>query len=163
MLATDKEESIQLIGFNAGGKLFGIDILTVREILRDPSIDPIPNAPPFIQGCLRIRGEVIPIINLTERLGRSRPDDQAAADWVLIVHVNERVLAFIVDSVTKILKIEADTILPAPELILSGSRSQYIQGVCNSEFGMLVVIDLNRLLGADEIKALKKMVLPQFT
>jgi purine-binding chemotaxis protein CheW len=56
-----------------------------------------------------------------------------------------------------------DSILPAPELILTGLRSQYIQGVCSSEFGMLVVINLNRMLGVDENKALKKTVLPQLT
>lgn len=163
MPASQKEENVQLIGFYAGGKLLGVDILTVREILRDPSIETIPNAPPFIQGAVRIRGDAIPMVNLKDRLGGAKPKGRTDPEWVLIAAANDRLLAFAVDSVTRILRIEVDSILPAPELILSGSRSHYIRGVCNSEFGMLVVIDLDRLLGADEIKSLKKMTLPRFT
>ena len=161
--ATDKEENVQLIGFYAGGKLLGVDILTVREILRDPTIEMTPNAPTFVQSCVRIRGEVIPMVNLKDRLGGTVSEDRTDPEWVLIATVNDRFLAFAVDSVTRILRIQADSILPAPDLILSGKRSHYIRGVCNSEFGMLVVIDLDRLLGADEIKALKGMALPQLT
>ena len=157
----DKDDSVQLIGFHAGGKLFGVNILSIREILRDSSIEAIQNAPPFIEGSVRIRGEVIPVINLKKRLGKAQPVDPSDQNWVLIATVGESVLAFLVDSVTRILKIRVDSILPAPDLILSGLRSQYIRGVCNSEFGMLVVLDLDRMLGADEIKELKKLAIRQ--
>ena len=159
-----KDDSIQLIGFYAGGKLYGVDILMTREILRDSPIESIQNAPPFIEGSVRIRGEVIPVINLIKRLGNTDCEEPSHDEnWVLIANVGDRVLAFLVDSVAQILKIRADSILPPPDLILSGLRSQYIRGVCNSEFGMLVVLDLNRMFGVDEIRALKKMVIHQST
>ena len=161
--ASEKDESVQLIGFYAGGRLYGVNILTVREILRDPSIEPIDDPPPFLIGCVRIRGEIIPLINLRQRLSSSLPVDDQGPVWVLIATVDDRVLAFLVDSVTRILRIRLDSILPAPDLILTGLRSQFIQGVCNSELGMLVVIDLARMLGADENKALRKTLLPQLT
>ena len=160
-ITADKEDTIQLIGFNAGGKLFGVNILAIREILKDTAIEPVQNAPDFIEGRVRIRGEVIPVIDLRKRLGKAIAISHSDQNWVFIAAVNEQVLAFIVDSVTRILKIEVDTILPAPDLILSGLRSQYIQGVCNSELGMLVVLDLNRMLGSDEIKAMKKLAVRQ--
>jgi purine-binding chemotaxis protein CheW len=156
-----KDDSVQLIGFYAGGKLYGVNILMTREILRDLPVEPIRNAPPFIEGSVRVRGEVIPVVNLIKRLGKANSEAPSDENWVLIANVGDRVLAFLVDSVTRILKIRLDSILPAPDLILSGLRSQYIQGVCNSEFGMLVVLDLNRMFGVDEIKALKKMVIHQ--
>jgi purine-binding chemotaxis protein CheW len=161
--ASEKDESVQIIGFYAGGRLFGVNILTVREILRDPSIEPVDDALSFIIGCVRIRGEIIPLINLRQRLCSSLPGDSGGPAWVLIAKIDDGALAFLVDSVTRILKIRIDSVLPAPDLILAGLRSQYIQGVCNSELGMLVVIDLNRVLGVEESKALKKMVLPQLT
>jgi purine-binding chemotaxis protein CheW len=158
-----KDDSVQLIGFYAGGKLYGVDILMTREILRDSRIESIRNAPPFIEGSVRIRGEVIPVVNLIKRLGKADCAEPSHENWVLIANVGDRVLAFLVDSVAQILKIRADSILPPPDLILSGLRSQYIRGVCNSEFGMLVVLDLNRMFGVDEIRALKKMVIHQST
>ncbi len=156
---SSKDDSIQLIAFYAGGKLYGVNILMTREILRDSPIEPIRNSPPFIEGSVRIRGEVIPVIDLKKRLSKAGSGDPSDENWVLIANVGDRVLAFLVDSVTRILKISVDSILPAPDLILTGLRSQYIQGVCNTEFGMLVVIDLDRMLGVEEIKELKKMVI----
>jgi len=161
VLTSEKDDSVQLIGFYAGGKLFGVNILTIREILRDSTIEPVQNAPHFIEGSIRIRGEVIPVVNLQKRLGKTHPVNPSDQNWVLVAAVGDRILAFLVDSVTRILKITVDSILPAPDLILSGLRSQYIKGVCNSELGMLVVLDLDRMLGVDEIKALKKMVIHQ--
>lgn len=157
VLTPDKDDSAQLIGFHAGGKLFGVNILTIREILRDSPIEPIKNTPPFIEGRIKVRGEVIPVIDLKKRLGKAGSVAREERNWVLIANVGDRNLAFLVDSVTRILKISLASILPAPDLIRSGMRSQYIKGVCNSEFGMLIVLDLNRMLGANEIKELKKL------
>lgn len=158
VLASEKENTIQLIGFRAGGKLFGVDILAIREILRHAALEPVQNAPPFVAGGIRIRGAVIPAVDLKKRLGKPQPSDATDRSWVLIARIGNFDLGFLVDSVTRILKVESDDILPAPDLILSGMRSQYLQGVCNAEVGTLVVLDFNRLLTADEMKALHKAV-----
>lgn len=158
---SEKENSIQLIGFQAGGRLYGVNILDIREILRDAPLEPIQDAPPFVAGGIRIRGAVIPAVDLKDRLGMTHPSDNSDRSWVLIAHLGKGDVGFLVDSVSRIFKVEPDSILPAPELILSGLRSQYIQGVCNSEVGMLVVLDLNRMLVADELNALKKMIVHQ--
>jgi purine-binding chemotaxis protein CheW len=162
-LVSEKEDVIQLIGFRASGKLFGVNILAIREILRDASLEQLQNAPPFVAGGIRIRGAVIPAVDLKNRLGKPNPTDTPDRSWVLIASVGNGNVGFLVDSVTRILKVEPEAILPAPDLILSGLRSQYIQGVCNSEAGMLVVLDLNRVLAVDEIKALQKVVIPHPT
>lgn len=157
-LASEKENIIQLISFRAAGKLFGVNILAIREILRNASLEQIQDAPPFVAGGIRIRGAVIPAVDLKMRLGRSQPSGVSDRSWVLVSTVGNGDVGFLVDSVMRILKITPDAILPAPDLILSGLRSPYIQGVCNSEVGTLVVLDLSRMLVADEVKALQKMV-----
>ena len=58
----------QLVGFRIGDEEFGVDILMVQEIIRLPAITPIPNAPRFILGMINLRGRVIPIIDLRQRL-----------------------------------------------------------------------------------------------
>lgn len=158
---SDTETTIQLIGFYAGGKLYGVNILTVREILRAQKIVPVENAPPFIDGSVRIRGESILVINLVKRFDKAYPDDHTGPPWVLIANFDAQPLGFLVDSVERIFRISENAILPAPDLILSGLKSQYIQGVCNTETGMLLVLDLNRMLGADQLKVLKKTVVAE--
>lgn len=154
-----KEDIVQLIGFYVGRKFFGADILAVREILRDPIIEAVDDAPDTISGCVRLRGQAIPIVDLKQRLEKMSPVSQSDHLWVLVAQVGDTTLGFLADAVTRIFRIDSNSILPAPEIILSGLPSQYIRGVCESESGMLVVLDLNRLITGDEISALEKMEL----
>lgn len=150
------EDTFQLIGFYIGRKLCGADILSVQEIIRNPAISSSEDCPQFIEGTIEVRGESIPLINLKRRLRGVTDGSEASGEWVLIAPVGGRKAAYAVDAVTRILKLGKSDILPAPDLILSGLRSQYIRGVYNSEFGLLIVLDLDRMLSADEIKTLGK-------
>lgn len=150
------EDAIQLIGFYVGQKLCGADILSVNEILRNPAVSSSEDRPQFIEGAIEQRGESIPLIDLKRRLSGGATDGEALGEWVLIAPAGEKKAAYAVDSVTRILKLSKNEILPAPDLILSGLRHQYIRGVYNSEFGLLIVLDLHRMLSADEIKTLGK-------
>lgn len=154
---SDKEDTIQLIGFHVGQKLFGADILTVREILRDPVIDKVDDTPECAEGIIRLRGETIPVVDLKRRLAVSSAMDGQNRDWALIHPVGRKMIGFIVDEVTRIIKVDADSIMPAPELILAELRSQYIRGVCNSEKGLIVVVDLSRILIEEDVQALHQM------
>jgi purine-binding chemotaxis protein CheW len=150
------EDAVQLIGFYVGNKLFGADILSITEILRNPTISPTQDAPQFIEGALNLRGDSVPLIDLKRRLSGGAAGDQAPGEWALVAPAGERKAAYAVDAVTRILKLSKHDILPAPDLILSGLRSQYIRGVCNAQNGLLIVLDLHRILSADEIKTLGK-------
>ncbi len=157
-LLNNTEEIIQLIGFHVGEKFFGADILSVREILREPAIEVVDNAPEIISGIIRLRGQTIPVVNLRQRLGGTAGNtDGGAPIWVLVTQIGEATLGLIADGVTRIFRIDPSTILPAPEIIVSGLATPYIRGVCESEMGMLVVLNFERLLTADEIKAVKTM------
>lgn len=154
---TDTEEVVQLIGFYTGEKFFGADILSVREILRDPQIKPDREAPDFIVGFVDLRGRLLPVVDLRGRLDPGHPPETGLPAWLLIASVEETLIGYLVDSVTRIMKITPGTMLPAPELMLAGLRSQYINGVCKTEFGLLMVADLTRLLEPEEVDALLKL------
>lgn len=157
MIDENKEGLVQLIGFYVGNKIFGADIMSVQEILRYPTIDSIEDSPDFISGAIRLRGQVVPTLDLRKRMGNGSDPDTDQQNWVLIAQINDLRVGLITDSVTRILRVNSGSILPAPEIALFGATSSYIQGVCESELGMLVVLDLNRLLSGDEINAIKAM------
>lgn len=152
------EDAVQLIGFYVGRKLCGADILSVREILRNPAVSPTANHPHLISGTIELRGESIPLIDLRRRMSGTAAMADETGEWVLIAPAGNRTAAYAVDSVTRILKLDKQDILPAPDLILAGMRQQYIRGVVNSEFGLLIVLDLDRILSVDEIKALENIM-----
>ena len=156
-LILDQENIVQLIGFHVGPKLLGADILTIREILREPTIGEAVGAPPFVGGIVQLRGQVIPIIDMGPVIGVAPSDEGLDKAWVLVVQAGEHQVGYRIDSVTPILRVEKDKILPAPDIIVSGLRSKYIRGVSETEKGLLIVVDLEELLDDDEIRALQRM------
>lgn len=154
---TDKERLIQLVGFVMGKELFGVDILMVQEIIREAFITPIPNSPEFIEGVINLRGSIIPVIDLRKRLGLLKDDKQSEDTWILILNIEDRVTGFIVDSVSEVLKIQKGTIKPPPDIVVAGLQSQYIEGVCKIDKGLMVLLDFDRILLIDEIKKLKDL------
>lgn len=158
LLKNTEDNIVQLIGFQIGKKSFGADILSIREILRDPTIDAVENTTDLISGIIQLRGQTIPILNLRERLGGEVGQiGDTASIWVLITSIGDATVGMIADHVTRIIRIDPSTILPAPEIIVSGLATPYIRGVCESEMGTIVVLNFDRLLTTDEINAVKKM------
>ncbi|QTA92617.1 chemotaxis protein CheW [Desulfonema magnum] len=153
---SEKDQVMQLVGFVIGKEQFGVDILSVQEIIRSASITAVPNSPDFIEGVINLRGSIIPVIDLRKRLNLPlKKKEEGSATWILIINVDERVTGFIVDSVTKVLKIQTKTIEPPPDIVVAGLKSQYIHGVCEIENGLLILLDFSRILQIKEIKKLK--------
>lgn len=159
---TDREttESLatkQLVGFIIGEELFGVDILTVQEIIREAAITPIPDAPDFLEGVINLRGNIIPVIDLRKRLKLVPPDQLDADIWIIILSVDGRLTGFVVDRVTKVLNVPEASIKPPPDIVVAGLKSQYIRGVCKLDQRLLILLDFSRILMVEEIKKLKAM------
>jgi purine-binding chemotaxis protein CheW len=147
----------QLVGFRIGKALFGVDILMVQEIIRESPITPIPDSPEFIEGVINLRGNIIPIIDLRKRLNLTNLEAASKDNWIIILNIEGRITGFIVDRVTKVLKVSMDRIKPAPDIVVAGLKSQYLRGVCKIDERLLVLLDFNRILMVDEIKKLNEL------
>ncbi|MCK5517424.1 MAG: chemotaxis protein CheW [Desulfobulbaceae bacterium] len=153
---SEKEQLMQLVGFTIGKEQFGVDILMVQEIIRAAPITSVPNSPDFIEGVINLRGNIIPVIELRKRLNLFREGENDDT-WILILDIEGKVTGFIVDSVTKVLKILESSIEPPPEVVVAGLESQYIRGVCDTGETLLILLDFNRILLLDELSTLKTM------
>jgi|APMed6443717190_1056831.scaffolds.fasta_scaffold85312_2 purine-binding chemotaxis protein CheW len=156
----EKDKLMQLVGFNIGKAQFGVDILMVQEIIRIAPITSVPNSPDFIEGVINLRGSIIPVIDLRKRLNLQGTTNKSANTRILIVNVDERVTGFIVDAVSKVLKIQNDSIEPPPEIVVAGLKSKYIHGVCKIDESLLILLDFGRILQVHEIKKLKEFESP---
>lgn len=153
----EKEQLMQLVGFTIGKEQFGVDILMVQEIIRSAPITSVPNSPDFIEGVINLRGNIIPVIELRKRLSLYRKDSAAKDAWILILDIGGRVTGFIVDSVTKVMKIMESTIEPPPDVVMAGLANRYIKGVCDIGGSLLILLDFNRILMADELQQLSSI------
>ena len=156
-ILAEKTNLMQLVGFFIGQEQFGVDILMVQEIIRKVPITSIPDAPEFIEGGINLRGNIIPVIDLRQRLNIVRNRDREKDPWILVLNVAGRITGFMVDYVSEVLKVPANTVMPPPDIVVEGLKSQYIMGVCKIDKGLLILLDFNRILLMEEIKKLKEM------
>jgi purine-binding chemotaxis protein CheW len=138
---------LQLVTFRLGNEEFGIDIKKVQEINRMIDITKIPNAPPFIEGVVNLRGKIIPIVSLRTKLGFGEVERDKATR-IMVVELKGSVLGFIVDSVSEVLRIPEAKVEPAPALT-GGTDSAYIEGVINLSDRILILLSLSALFGSD--------------
>jgi purine-binding chemotaxis protein CheW len=155
---TEAEDALQLVGFVVANEFFGVDILMVQEIIKNINITPIPDSPDFIEGVINLRGNIIPIIDLKKRLKLGDNQSVKSDDmWIVVLNISGRVTGFIVDRVTRVIKVATNAIRPAPELVVSGLKSDYIKGVTKQDQRLLVLLDFNRILLVEEFKRLSVM------
>ncbi len=154
---SEEDQLMQLVGFKIGTELFGVSILMVQEIIRSAPITTVPNSPDFIEGIINLRGNIVPVIDLRKRLNIFNKKADYEKSWILILNVADRVTGFIVDFVTKVMKIDENTVEPPPDIVVAGLESQYIRGVCKLDKGLLILLDFNRILRVDEFKKLKEI------
>ncbi len=144
----ESSELLQLVSFMLGNEEFGVDILCVQEINRMLQITKVPNSPEFVNGVINLRGKVIPVIDLRQRLGMPRREHDKNTR-IVVVEVNNKTIGFIVDAVREVLRIPAD-ITEAPPEITAGVNSEYIKSVGKLEERLLILIDLEKILSEKE-------------
>ncbi len=142
--AAHTPDEIQLVTFRIGEEEFGVDILVVQEIIRLLQITLVPRAPVFIEGVINLRGKVIPVINMRTRFNKP-PVEHDDSTRIIVVHLGQKIIGFLVDAVSEVLRIPATTIEPPPPVV-AGIGSEYIKGVGKLKDRLLILLDMDSLL-----------------
>ncbi len=145
-------ELYQLVTFNIDSEEYGVDIVKVQEIIRPMDITKVPRAPAYVQGVINLRGKVIPIIDLRSRFGMAIREHDTQTR-IIVIELSGMVVGFIVDSVSEVLRLPANTV-EAPPALVSGIDSEYISGVGKLSDRLLILLDLNTLLKECELASL---------
>ena len=102
-----------------GGETYGIDILQVQEIREIDRVTRVPHVAPFVRGVLNLRGAIVPIVDLGLMFGFAEPIALHAAS-AIVLNVERRMVGLVVESVSDVVGLADEEILPPPEL---GGRS----------------------------------------
>ena len=146
---------LQLVTFSIDEEEFGVNILKVQEIIRIMEITRVPRSPEFVEGVINLRGRVIPIVDLRRRFGLAAiAHDQDTR--IIVIELNSLVVGFIVDAVSEVLRIPADTVEPTPP-VAAGVDSEYISGVGKLQDRLLILLDLDKLLTAEDLHRLNSL------
>ena len=148
-----EESQFQLVTFQLGEELYGVNIMDVKEIVRLQNVRVIPNAPYYVEGIINLRGEIIPIIDLHKRF-RIQAMSRDAVDFeggFIILNIDNSKIGIIIDKVARVVTVKAEDVKDPPQM-LSGIGSEYIEGVIREETGYLIMLNIRKLFNAKELQ-----------
>ncbi|GFO61543.1 chemotaxis protein CheW [Geomonas silvestris] len=144
-----QNELIQLVSFNLGAEEYAVEVLKVREIIRMTAITHIPNTPPSIEGIINLRGKVIPIVSLRSRFNMMESDtDQHTR--IMVMDIDGKLMGFIVDGVSEVIRISSGEIQPSPAMAAGGMDQDFICGVIQRGEQLLLMLQLDRMFSGEE-------------
>ncbi|MBW1956662.1 MAG: purine-binding chemotaxis protein CheW [Deltaproteobacteria bacterium] len=120
----------QLVTFSLGRENLAFPIGLVQEIVKPSAITRVPNAPPYVEGIANLRGNILPVVNLRNRLGMDLKE-QDEDTRVVVLKANGAATGMVVDSVSEVLHVDESTI-EAPPGVVEGIDGQYLRGVAVS-------------------------------
>ena len=151
------KEEVQLVVFMIGDEEFGVEINQVREIVKLVAITRMPKAPPFIEGLVNLRGQIITVIDLSKRLDLPSKG-RTETSRIMVVEVGGSTVGMIVDLVSEVLRLSTDDIEKTPALIETEIHERYLRGVGKVEDRLLILLDLNEVLSIEEMHNIRKHV-----
>ncbi|BAX52313.1 Chemotaxis protein CheW [Photobacterium damselae subsp. piscicida] len=139
---------MQWVTFQLENETYGINVMQVREVLRYSEIAPVPGAPDYVLGIINLRGNVVTVIDTRSRFGLM-PGDISDNTRIVIIEAEKQVIGILVDSVAEVVYLRSSEIDSTPSVGTEES-AKFIQGVCNRDGNLLILVDLNKLLSDDE-------------
>ncbi len=139
-----------LVCFRIGKETYGVDISEVREIVRPQEITAVPGTPHFLLGIVNLRGRIISVVDLADRLGLNQTEVKRPSR-ILVVKLKDVTVGFLVDAATEVMKLPAEAIEPPPEDMKSAVAVDYLVGVGKLEDRLVILIDLHKVLSYEQV------------
>jgi purine-binding chemotaxis protein CheW len=138
------EPQLELLGCTVAKEEYGFGVLEVQEIIKYQPVTGIPRCPAYIKGVISLRGEIVPVLDLRERLGL---EDDAPRDepMIVVVRHKEEAAGFLVESITGVIKVNEKSLEPPPEIV-APDKAEFFKGVVHYQERLIAVLNVDRLL-----------------
>ncbi|MBP6030887.1 MAG: purine-binding chemotaxis protein CheW [Sphingobium sp.] len=124
--AATASQDLKIVTFTLCGHMFGIAMTSLLEIREWEEPTPLPGVPHYVRGVTNLRGNVVPVVGLSERLGWP-PSETHARSCTLVVNIAGKQAGFLVDEMNDIVTINMAEIQPPPAL--DGADTSMICGL----------------------------------
>ncbi len=154
MSASKTAQAGQYLTFFLNAQSYGVPIGAVREINRVTDITPVPQTPAFVSGVMNLRGKVIPVINLRLKFGLEKAPFTKHT-CIIVIEGEMGQIGMIVDSVSGVIDLNESQIEPPPAMG-DENRLAYVLGMGKIENTVIILVDIIRALGKEELTSLIK-------
>lgn len=150
----EQDNAAQYLSFALGSEEYGVDILRVQEIRSWEPVSRIPNVPFYEKGVVNLRGSIVPIIDLREKLHLIFTEYTPLTVVVVLQTSNgnkTRTMGVVVDSVSDVITVNKTKIQDAPDF---GQKvdNEFINGLVSVNERMVILLDVDKLLKLEELK-----------
>lgn len=143
----------QLVVFQLGQELYGLEIGAVQEIITWQPVTKVPEMPEYVEGLINLRGRIIPVLDLRKRF-RLAQAETGRQTRIVVVEIGTQVVGLIVDGVSEVLRVAQERIVPPDEMI-AGVGAEYLRGVAKTDDRLIILLEADRILGSAEQVAMK--------
>ena len=146
------------LSFSLAEEEYGIGILKIKEIIGMMPITVVPRTPEYVKGVINLRGKVIPVIDLRLKFGREVIEYNERT-CIIVVEIESNghtlLIGVVVDSVSEVLNVRAENVEESPTF--GTLDTEYILGMAKIDSGVKILLDIDKVLRADEIAGLEKV------
>jgi purine-binding chemotaxis protein CheW len=146
----------QYLTFTVAGELFGISIVSIKEIIEYRVPTEVPMMPGYMRGVINLRGRVVPVIDLSVRFGRTR-SGETRRTCIVILEIEQQGeqhdIGVMVDAVSAVLEIADDDVEPTPSFGTK-LRVDFISGMGKVGEKFVIILDIDKVLSVEELASL---------
>lgn len=140
---TAEKEFQEYLCFRVSDEIYGISIMDIKEIIKPREVTEVPRAPSFVSGIISLRGIIIPIIDMLDRLGLLR-ETVTGRERVIVVRHGESFSGLLVDEIIQVVHIAKDGFEAAPA-VLEGIDRDFVSGIGRADGRMIILLNLENI------------------
>jgi purine-binding chemotaxis protein CheW len=137
------DEFRDFLCFRVSNEVYGLDIMDIKELIRPRDVTEIPRAPSFVSGVISLRGIIIPIIDMRDRLGLP-PETSTGRERVIVIRRDDSFSGLLVDEIMQVLRVASDCI-EAPPTVLEGIDRDFVSGIGRADGRMIILLNLESI------------------
>jgi purine-binding chemotaxis protein CheW len=135
------EQNNKFVVFKLAGQCYGVNISEVKEIVKISEITPIPYSDEHIKGLMNLRGEIITIVDIREKMHVKGENSDKSR--IVILNKDDMQIGFLADQVVEVLEVQPDDI--KPPVIDKGFNADYICGIVESAKDLIMLLNVNKV------------------
>ncbi len=147
----------QFVCFKLDELFLGVDISDVQEIIHMVPITQIPKSPSFLEGIINLRGNIIPVVNLSLKFGfHSKKINKSTR--IIVVTLSEMTVGFLVHEVSEVIRVKSSKISQRPEIVIENINKRFIDGVTNIEKDdrLLIIVNFDEVFSRTELEKVEQ-------
>lgn len=155
----------QFVSFTLSDRKYCLDIMDVKEVVRENDITVMPDSPSYVSGIMNLRGIVIPVISLRKKLGLPETEGKTAPEGtkkknnkLIIASVDSVLIGFVVDALDRVFSLEEGQIQASERVSDSGIDRTLIAGVAKLEDDLFLILDVKKILDLEEREFIQKEI-----